>query len=130
MIFLDTSAIYALADAADLNHEAAVELAGRASSEGEILVVHNYVVVEAVALLQRRLGLDVTTRFLRGVGRFRMHWVTESEHGLAVEHHARAARRQLSLVDCVSFVVMRRLEMDTALAFDRDFQAEGFLQYR
>ena len=130
MIFVDTSAIYALADSRDANHERALELAGRASAERETLVVHNYVVVEAAALLQRRLGLEVTTRFLRDAGRFKIHWVTEDDHASAVELHARAGRRRLSLVDCVSFIVMRRLGIVSALAFDADFQMEGFREYR
>ena len=130
MILLDTSAIYAMADSADANHERALELAGRASAERETLVVHNYVVVEAAALLQRRLGLEVTTRFLQDAGRFRMHWVTEDDHASAVELHSGAGRRRLSLVDCVSFIVMRRLGIVSALAFDADFQMEGFREYR
>ena len=130
MIFVDTSAIYALADSRDDNHERAVELAGRASVERETLVVHNYVVVEAAALLQRRLGLDVAARFLRDVGSLRTHWVTEDDHDSAVELHSREGRRRLSLVDCVSFIVMRRLGIGAALAFDNDFQIEGFRQYR
>ena len=130
MILLDTSAIYALADSRDANHERAVELAGRASVERETLVVHNYVVVEAAALLQRRLGLDAATRFLRDAGRLRMHWVTEDDHASAVELHSREGRRRLSLVDCVSFIVMRRLGIVSALAFDADFQMEGFREYR
>ena len=129
MILLDTSAIYALADSRDVNHERAMELAGRASAERETLVVHNYVVVEAAALLQRRLGLDVTTRFLRDAAKLDMHWVTEDDHASAVELHSAADRRRLSLVDCVSFVVMRRLGITSALAFDVDFQMEGFREY-
>ncbi len=130
MILLDTSAIYALADSADPNHERALELAGRASAERETLVVHNYVVVEAAALLQRRLGLEVTVRFLRDSARLSMHWVTEGDHASAVAMHSEAGRRKLSLVDCVSFVVMRRLGIVSALAFDADFQMEGFREYR
>ena len=37
-----------------------------------------------------------------------------------------AARGALSLVDCVSFEVMRRLAIPTAFAFDRDFERAGF----
>lgn len=37
-----------------------------------------------------------------------------------------AGRRSLSLVDCVSFEVMRRLAISTAFAFDRDFARVGF----
>jgi len=29
-------------------------------------------------------------------------------------------------VDCLSFVVMRQLNLKTAFTFDRDFQAQGF----
>ena len=35
-------------------------------------------------------------------------------------------RRGLSLVDCMSFVVMRKYRSTAALAYDADFQAEGF----
>ena len=35
-------------------------------------------------------------------------------------------RRKLSLVDCMSFVIMRKYAVTTALAFDSDFRAEGF----
>ena len=37
-----------------------------------------------------------------------------------------ANRRQLRLVDCVSFLGMRQLNLKTAFAFDRDFNEQGF----
>jgi predicted nucleic acid-binding protein len=37
-----------------------------------------------------------------------------------------AARRKVSLVDWVSFEVMRRTGIDVAFAFDDDFRAQGF----
>jgi predicted nucleic acid-binding protein len=129
VIFVDTSAIYALADAADLNHGRAVELAQRAAVDGETLVLHNYIVVESTALLQRRLGLDSATRFLRETDRLRLHWVSEDDHASAVDLLSQRGLRQLSLVDCISFIVMSRLEIESAFAFDADFQREGFRRY-
>ena len=38
-------------------------------------------------------------------------------------------RRGLSLVDCMSFIVMRKLEVRQAFAFDADFEREGFEMY-
>jgi len=37
-----------------------------------------------------------------------------------------AARRQLSLVDCISFEVMRRRGIKTAFTFDDHFAEQGF----
>jgi len=37
-----------------------------------------------------------------------------------------AAARDLSLVDCVSFAIMRERNLDTAFAFDRHFTQQGF----
>jgi predicted nucleic acid-binding protein len=37
-----------------------------------------------------------------------------------------AVRRDVSLVDWVSFEVMRRSGIGTAFAFDRDFRRHGF----
>lgn len=35
-------------------------------------------------------------------------------------------KRKLSLVDCVSFLTMRRRGIDEAFAYDPDFEDEGF----
>ena len=130
VIFLDTSAIYALADAGDPNHERARELFGRALEAEEDLLVHNYILVESVALLQSRLGLEQALRFLRESEEFRIHWVTPQDHRQGVDLLERRGRRGLSLVDCVSFVVMRRYGVEEALAFDTDFEQAGFKLYR
>jgi predicted nucleic acid-binding protein len=40
-----------------------------------------------------------------------------------------AGRRHLSLVDCVSFVIMRRLGIRAYLGLDAHFAEQGFTQY-
>ena len=47
-------------------------------------------------------------------------------HRAATSAFLAAGRRSQSLVDWVSFELMRRRGIDTAFAFDRDFVAEGF----
>lgn len=129
MIFLDTSAIYALADSGDPNHEQALSRFASVIEEGQAILTHNYAVVEAVALLQNRLEITSALRFLREVDSFQVHWITSEDHQRGVALLMERARRGLSLVDCVSFVVMGRYEIDQALAFDRDFEHEGFRLY-
>lgn len=90
------------------------------------LLTHNYVLVESAAVLQRRLGLTSALSFLDESKTFRVHWVTPEDHTEAVELLERRGKRYLSLVDCMSFVVMKHYGITTALAYDSDFQAEGF----
>ena len=130
MIFLDTSAAYAIADSADPNHGHASDLLRAALQRRETVLTHNYAVIESVALIQHRLGLQVALAFMRGSSLLRVHWVTRDEHQMAADLLEQRGRRTLSLVDCVSFVVMRALNVNTALAYDADFEREGFTTAR
>jgi predicted nucleic acid-binding protein len=122
----DTSAIYALADRGDPNHGLAVERLGRLQREGYRLFLHSYLLAEATALLQRRLGLEVALRFLADARAMRVHWVTARDHHEAVAVLSARGKRELSLVDCMSFALMRRYGIAVAFAFDDDFSREGF----
>ncbi len=129
MILLDTSAIFALADARDPNHERARAGFERLLRADEPLLTHSYILGEAAALLQRRLGLTAALQFLEEASDLEIHWIGAEEHRVAVDLLRTRGRRSLSLVDCTSFVVMRRYGVVTALAFDSDFEAEGFSLY-
>lgn len=87
----------------------------------------NYVVLEACALLQRRLGLTAVEDLVQKVlPVIRTHWMDAESHNLATATLLAARRRQLSLVDCSSFVAMRAEGCSTAFAFDAHFEQEGF----
>jgi len=126
VILLDTSAIYAPADRGDPNHRGAVERLRQLEAQGHTLFVHSYILVESTALLQRRLGLAVALRFLEDARAFRIHWVISRDHEEAVRLLTTRGKPTLSLVDCVSFVRMKRYGIITAFAFDEDFEREGF----
>ena len=129
MIFLDTSAIYALADKADPNHADAYKKFDLALKSGEIFLLHNYVLVESAALLQARLGLQSALLFLKDAKAFNMEWVDLALHQEAVKELERIGKRGISFVDCMSFVVMRRRGVQKVLAFDPDFHDQGFTIY-
>jgi len=126
MIFLDTSAIYALADRRDPHHDLAKERFKALLDAGEEVLTHNYVLVEAMALVQSRLGLEAAVRLAEDCRAFRVEWVDEATHEEAIRRLARSAKRRVSLVDQVSFLVMRRRGVRVALAFDSDFEEVGF----
>ncbi len=127
-VFLDTSAIFAFLDADDDQHPRAKELWRSVHEEGlGSLITHNYVLVETAALIQRRLGGDALRAFLEEiVPILSVVWVDAETHGAAVSALLAAGKRRFSLVDCVSFEVMRRLGIRSYFAFDRHFAEMGF----
>jgi predicted nucleic acid-binding protein len=129
MIFLDTSAIYALADKADPNHITAYKKFDLASKSGETFLLHNYVLVESAALLQSRLGLQSALLFLEDAQRFEVEWVDSDLHEEAAKELKRIGKRGIGLVDCTSFFVMRRRGIEKVFAFDPDFEDQGFTNY-
>jgi predicted nucleic acid-binding protein len=127
-VYIDTSAFFAVLDRDDSQHAAAETVWIRLIQEDMPLVCANYVLVEASALIQRRLGPKALHVFQEDiVPILRIYWVDESTHKAAVEMLFTSKSRSLSLVDCVSFVVMRRLGLRTAFAFDKHFQSQGFI---
>jgi predicted nucleic acid-binding protein len=130
MIFLDTSAIYAWSDRADPRHEEAKARLRSLLEQGEVLLTHNYVLLEAMALAQHRLGRPAALAIADDAAAFEVEWVDASLHAAAADRLRRVSRRGVSLVDHVSFLVMRRRGVSVAFAFDPDFETGGFQLYR
>lgn len=127
MILVDTAALYALIDAADPNNGRAMAAMRDLQVSGESLLTHEYVVVETTALLQRRLGLGAVQRLVDDLlPLVEIAWVDEPLHAEARASLLAAGRRTVSLVDRVSFLVMRRHGVRRAFTFDPDFAVEGF----
>jgi predicted nucleic acid-binding protein len=129
LIFVDTSALYALADRADRNHDEARLRFSAVLNAAEGLVTHNYVLVESIALIQNRIGPAAALDLARTADNFEIEWVDEKLHQEAIRALARSPKRRISFVDQVSFLVMRGRGVETALAFDSDFEREGFRAY-
>ncbi len=125
MIFLDTSAIYALADRSDANHHRARRQFARILEASLPIITHNYVLFESCALLQHRLGLSSAVALQESSRAFEVAWIGEDLHREAA-HRWSGGRRSLSLVDHVSFVLMERRRIEIAFAFDPDFAGAGF----
>lgn len=126
--FIDTSAFYAVLDADDRNHAAADAQWADLLRQGAEMVTTNYVMVETQALIQHRLGLAAVCLFREDVyPLLHLVWVDRELHDCGQGALLSAQRRQLSLVDCVSFESMRRHGIRQAFAFDPHFAEQGFL---
>jgi predicted nucleic acid-binding protein len=126
-VFADTSALFAALVRNDVNHrEASDALSDLISSDAE-LITSSYVLLETMALLHARVGLQATLSFDEVVKPLlRVRWVDESLHQRSVHRLALRGGRGVSLVDCSSFVIMEDLDIIQALTYDRHFPEEGF----
>lgn len=87
----------------------------------------SYVVVETVALLQRRIGLDAVRDFAdKLLPLCAVEWVTEGLYRRGMARLFRANQRDLSLVDCVSFEFLESEGIRDVVALDRHFAQAGF----
>jgi uncharacterized protein len=129
--FVDTSALVAFLDADDPSHPTAVRALRSLIDSGEPLLTHNYVAVESIALVQRRLGLAATGVLCDELLPLIEHvWVDETLHRRAVDATRAADRRGVSVVDRTSFAVMRDRSIGAVWAYDDDFDREGFATLR
>ena len=124
-IFVDTSALYALLDADDVNHARAAAFVPQLVAHEPF--VHNYVTVETTALVANRLG----HRAVRALHEDLLPaldtiWIDQLLHDAAVAAVLAAPRSSVSLVDRASFELMRDLGSTDAFAFDPDFARAGF----
>lgn len=125
--FVDTSALYAVLDATDRNHRRAAATLRDLLDRDEPLLTTNYVIVESFALIQNRLGVPAVRSANDDVLPTLIPvWVDEETHARGVASMLAAGQRNLSLVDCTSFEVMRARGLRTAFAFDPDFSRQGF----
>ena len=127
-IFLDTSGLYAVFDRDDANHSAAKTAWAEWLREGTVLLTNNYVLLETTALLQHRIGIAAVRALHEDVTPLlQVDWVTEERHRAGMEAVLAATRRNLSLVDCISFQTMRARGVRTAFCFDAHFREQGFV---
>ncbi len=126
-VFADTSGIFALLVVNDSMHQQARLAFADYSKHRAQLFTSSFVLVETTALLQRRIGLsairDLNTRILP---LFDIIWTDKEWYSRAVQRLFLEGRKDLSLVDCLSFEIMESYDISEAFAFDKHFDEMGF----
>jgi predicted nucleic acid-binding protein len=106
--FVDTSAIDAVLDRDDKESSGSTQDLG-------------------CALVQHRLGLEAVRSFQQQIAPvLTIEWVSPAQHDSSMAAVLAAGRKKLSLVDCVSFNLMRQAGIRAAFAFDSHFVEQGF----
>jgi len=126
-IFIDTAAFLAVLNADDRFHHPASQAWSEILATDSVVFSSNYVILETTTLLQNRFGLEALRLFERDIlPVIVIVWVDESIHKQGMSALLAANRRNLSLVDCTSFDIIRQIGLDRVFTFDPHFREQGF----
>ncbi|MBA4386726.1 MAG: PIN domain-containing protein [Verrucomicrobia bacterium] len=126
--FVDTSGFYALLVKADDSHQKAADYI-RNSAGKRRFITTDYVLDETATLLKARRHGDVIKPFFDIVLKSevcRVRWMEPDLFSEAVSFFLKHGDHDYSFTDCVSFVVMRKERITTALTKDTHFHQAGF----
>jgi uncharacterized protein len=126
MIFVDTSAWFATFAPKDPNHEPAALF--YSSTPARLLITTDYVLSETLTLFKMRGEARRAFEFGRQILETRLSqlvWVEKQDVYKAWTIFDSFRDKGWSFTDCVSHVLMERLQINTAFAFDIHFREFG-----
>ena len=129
IVFADTSFFKGLIDVGDDFHEQAKSSWQRLEEEDATIIISNYVLDESFTLIRLRCGIKIVDQFRDDI--------IKSSHVIKIVRVTVADEAQawkwflndwskLSFTDCVSFAVMKRLDIKRVATFDEHFNRAGF----
>jgi len=129
-LFVDTGFLLALESTDDQYHAAALQYWQSFESENSVPLVTTSYVLDEVATFFNARGLhakavEVGTHLMNSSSVLLVH-VDEDLFREGWSYFARHHDKRYSLTDCISFVVMKRMKLKTALTFDQHFVQAGF----
>jgi len=127
-IFVDTSFFKALIDEKDDFHAQSVDILHTLEQNKTKLVTTNYILDETITLIRIRCGLGQVKDFQRALVALKPLKIIRvfSKDERAAWDWFWNDWSNLSFTDCVSFAVMKRLELMEVATFDDHFARAGF----
>ncbi len=126
--YLDTSALYSTFDRSQARSADAAAAWEWLVQSNVALLTSSYVLLELTTLLQRRLGFEAMVALHDFVLPWvEVAWVDAELHDAAFSLVLTARRRSVSLVDAVSFAIMRSRRVSHAFTLDSHFAEQGFI---
>ena len=128
-VFVDTCMFKALIDRKDEFHEKAVRIWEKIEKGKDELMTSNYVLDESFTLIRLRCGLEKANDLRKMVSssgdRLKVVRVTMADEAGAWKWFVKNWSK-LSFTDCVSFSMMKGLEVKRVAGFDGHFKRAGF----
>ncbi len=129
-IFVDTGMFKALLDLQDEHHEEGKRIWKKLHEEHVSLVTSNFIIDETLTLLRTKCGLQFAINFrellVTNAQYLNLIRVLADDENSAWEWFLYDWEK-LSFTDCVSFAIMKRLNLLRVATFDSDFEKAGFI---
>lgn len=129
-VFIDTSAFLALYIQNDDFHERAVDCLMFLNLNQVNFITSNFIIDETYTFLRSNWGKKTALGFadlLADNSQFiKIDRVSIDDEKTAFKYFETLDGRGVSFTDCTSFAMMKRIGIETAYTFDRDFERAGF----
>ena len=128
-LFVDTSAWLALNDKNDQHHKAALTKSDTIKRQKIELITSDYIIDETLTIIRYRVSHKAAVVFgdsLIGSNIVTILNIREEERFKAWTLFKRYGDKDFSFTDCTSFVLMKKLRIEKAFAFDDHFVQTGF----
>ncbi|MEK7595462.1 MAG: PIN domain-containing protein [Patescibacteria group bacterium] len=125
-VLIDTNIFVALYDKNDPTHKQAANMFASLPSDAR-LVTTSEIVGESITVIAMKVGKDFALRLISEIVNIELLFVEEIIFYKAIEVFKRIKSKNVSFVDCVSFVIARekRFGIDCVFTFDRHFKTQG-----
>ncbi len=127
-LFVDTSALVALADRNDQRHDAAKRFLETLPSAARFYT-SNYVIDETITRLRTLAGVEVAAKTAEAIWSSELYQIHAIDHTVereALQILRKYADHRLSFTDCTTTVLLEQLDIDRIFAFDDDFRKLGY----
>jgi predicted nucleic acid-binding protein len=128
-LFIDSGGFYALVSPESKSHEPAVEIMKAAAVTRRRAVTTDYIIDETATLLRARGLTKLLAEFFlltEESQALTVEWITPGRFSAARKFMLKHLDQEFSFTDCVSFIVMKELRLNEALATDHHFRIAGF----
>jgi predicted nucleic acid-binding protein len=126
-IFLDSSALVAMADWRDPDHDAVTSFIQAIKGQAS-LITTDYVLDETVTVVKKRYGYESAVqlgRKLRASNFCRYYVLTLEDEALTWATFEKYSDKAWSYTDCSCLAVMQRLQITEVLSLDAHFRQMG-----
>ena len=128
-VFIDTSGFYALLTSDDVNHKKSNQWLLTFIDSNNIAFTSDYIIDETLTLLKSREKSHLCSAFLgicEQTKALQIEFTDASRFQSAKNFFIKHIDHDYSFTDCVSFIIMKELNLSKALTADKHFLEAGF----